>query len=172
MKGYKIVTFKRQPIQITYSGIVYNPGQLYTQEASPIVANRGFHFYRKLWYVYERYTEMCWHRLLAVRSKGDLDTDGSMVATNALYVVRELTPAQALDTLQREYARETESNQIRIRCYVQRLYYSAFRDMDIDTPWLRLAGVSAEPVNKHRELWREAFDARKDSELMRAIPMD
>jgi len=169
MRGYKIVTFKRYPIQMTYSGIVYNPGQLYTQKEPPVAQVRGFHFYRKLWQVYDRYSEVFWHRLLAVRSQGDLDEADMIVATNALYIVRELTPAQALDTLRREYARETDCNKACIRCYVQRLYYSVCRDMDIDTPWLRLAGVNAEPVNKHRELWREAFDARMDSKLMRAI---
>lgn len=172
MKGYKIVTFWRRPIQIKTNDIVYNPGQLYTEDSTPLVRVRGFHFCRKLWHVYDSYSEVCWHRLLYVQSKGALSTDDKFVATDALYIVRELSPAQALSTLQREYARETEGNKVCIRIYVQQLRYSAFRDMDTSAPWLKLAGVSAEQFNKHRALWRKAFNARKDSELMRTVPLD
>ena len=163
MKGYKIVTFKRKPVQVRCSDIVYNTGQLYKQDAPPVATVSGFHFYRKLWHVYECFPEVCWLRLLAVRSKGDVDMYGKVMSTNVLYVARELPPAKVLDTLQHEYANETAGNRCCIRFYVKKLFLSISQ-----TPYdclTQAERADVKDVSKHRQLWRQAFKDN-NSELM------
>ena len=169
MKGYKIVTFKRGPVLIKTSGLIYNDGQLYTQPMRPRTGLLGFHFYTRLWHVYKQFNEVCWHRLLEVESEGEEDVCGSLIATNALRVVRELSPADAIDTLQAEYDHEPPEERRYIRMYTARLRHSAIWFDDDSENMLNAEGIGANDVTEHRKAWRKAFEEKKSCELVQAI---
>lgn len=169
MKGYKIVTFKRRPVLIKDCLIVYRDGQLYRQAAPPHTGMSGFHFYTKLWHVYKQFNEVCWHRLLEVESEGEEDVWGSLIATNALRVVRELSPVEAIDIMQAEYDREPPDDRRWIRMYIARLRHSAIWFDDDSERMLNDEGVGVDDVTDIRKLWRKAFDDRKSCELVKAV---
>ena len=94
MKGYKVFN-----PDWTCRGFQYNVGQVYEMDEKPVCCDRGFHFCTKASDCFKYYSFDPDNKVAEVEALGDIDTnnDDSKVATNKIYIIREITWQEVLD---------------------------------------------------------------------------
>ena len=85
MKGYKVFS-----PDWTCNGFQFKVGKTFTEDATPVCCDRGFHFCTKVADCFKYYSFNPNNKVAEVEALGDIDTnnDDSKCSTNKIHIIR------------------------------------------------------------------------------------
>ena len=94
MKGFKVFNS-----DWTCRGFQFEVGKTFTEDATPVCCDRGFHFCTKAADCFKYYDFNPDNKVAEVEALGDIDTnnDDSKCSTNKIHIIREITWQEVLD---------------------------------------------------------------------------
>ena len=171
IKGYKAVTWDLHPLYGN-EPFQYRQGLMHVMRSRPELCFKGFHFCACVADLYTECSQLCWVRVFEIEAGGAIIGSRRLkkFAAQRMRLVRELSPEDQLDALDRSYARRRLKDSRHVLAHaVGVLMYTACssRRCAYDVvERLRRWLPASDYLDAMRNAWRRALRAH-DSSLVR-----